>query len=50
MARNPGLACLSEGLRAFFKTMKQAVQPAIQRSGNELSDRMRQLAPVDEGS
>lgn len=40
---------LSRRLSAIPKRVKQAVQPALRQSGEELVRTMRQLAPVDTG-
>lgn len=40
---------LRRRLEAIPTGIKEAVQPALLRSGEELSARMKQLAPVDEG-
>lgn len=40
---------LTRRLEAIPREVKEAVQPALQRSGDELADQMRQLAPEDEG-
>ncbi|GAB1581731.1 HK97 gp10 family phage protein [Phyllobacterium phragmitis] len=41
---------LKKRLAAIPKAVKQAVQPALIQSGNELADRMRALAPEDTGA
>jgi HK97 gp10 family phage protein len=50
MATSPQLARLQARLDAIPKAVKDAVQPALLKSGNELADRMRQLAPEDTGA
>lgn len=40
---------LEHRLAAIPKQVKDAVQPALLRSGNEMADLMRQLAPEDTG-
>lgn len=49
MAKNAQLARLQKRLDAIPKRVKQAVQPALRQSGEELVRTMRQLAPVDTG-
>lgn len=50
MARSPDLARLSRRLEAIPKEVREAVQPAIAKSADELVSRMRQLAPEDSGA
>lgn len=40
---------LRRRLTAIPKAVKEAVEPALMKSGEEIADRMRALAPVDEG-
>jgi HK97 gp10 family phage protein len=40
---------LQRRLDAIPKGVREAVQPALLRSGNELAGRMKQLAPVEDG-
>lgn len=47
--KNPGLIRLQQRLAAIPEAVKEAVQPALQKSGDELADRMRALAPRDTG-
>ncbi len=49
MARSRDLARLSARLEAIPKAVREAIQPALGSSGEELADAMRALAPVDEG-
>jgi HK97 gp10 family phage protein len=49
MARSAQLARLQKRMAAIPKAVKEAVQPALQKSGQELVSRMQQLAPVDTG-
>lgn len=44
------MARLSARLAAVPKSVKEAVQPALHKSGDELATRMRQLAPEDTGA
>ncbi|SEB43403.1 phage protein, HK97 gp10 family [Nitratireductor aquibiodomus] len=50
MAKNPGLTRLQKRLDAIPRAVKQAVQPALKTSGDELAHRMRALAPEDTGA
>lgn len=43
------LARLLKRLEAIPREVEKTVTPALQKSGNELADRMRSLAPEDEG-
>ncbi|WP_343039066.1 HK97-gp10 family putative phage morphogenesis protein [Propylenella binzhouense] len=47
--KNPGLARLEKRLAAIPEAAKEAVKPALIKSAEELADRMKRLAPVDEG-
>ncbi|MDX6806430.1 HK97-gp10 family putative phage morphogenesis protein [Terrihabitans rhizophilus] len=49
MAKSPGLARLEKRLAAIPVEVKRAIEPALQKSGDELVARMKLLAPVDEG-
>jgi HK97 gp10 family phage protein len=49
VARSAQLARLQARLDAVPTAVKEAVQPALIKSGDELARRMRQLAPEDEG-
>lgn len=40
---------LKRRLAAIPKTVREAVAPALMKSADEIANRMRQLAPVDEG-
>lgn len=40
---------LKRRLEAIPANVKEAVRPALQKSADELADRMRSLAPVDQG-
>lgn len=50
MARSTQLARLEKRLAAVPKAVKEAVQPALQKSGQELVSTMRKLAPEDTGA
>ncbi|WP_034996442.1 HK97-gp10 family putative phage morphogenesis protein [Beijerinckia mobilis] len=41
---------LTKRLEAIPKAVKNAVQPSLQKSGNELADMQKHLAPVDTGA
>lgn len=43
------LARLTRRLEAIPKAVREAVQPALRKSGDELVERMRQLAPEETG-
>lgn len=43
------LARLTKRLEAIPREVKEAVVPALMKSGEELADQMRNLAPEDEG-
>lgn len=43
------LARLNARMKAIPKNVREAVQPALKASGDELAGRMRQLAPEDTG-
>ena len=49
MQRDGGLKRFQERMRAIPKEVREAVKPALMRSGNELAGSMKALAPVDEG-
>jgi len=49
MAKNNGLTDLNRRMKAIPKAVRQAVQPALVQSGNELASRMKTLAPVRTG-
>lgn len=50
MAKSPQLSRLTKRLQAIPVAVKQAVQPALVQSGEELAQRMRHLAPEDTGA
>lgn len=50
MARSPQLARLTRKLEAIPEAVRQAVAPALEKSGNELVGTMRHLAPEDTGA
>jgi HK97 gp10 family phage protein len=50
MAQSDQLRRLSRRLEAIPKAIREAVQPALIKSGTELVDMMRHLAPVDTGA
>lgn len=50
MARSPQLARLQQRLDAIPKSVREAVRPALTKSGEELVAAMRQLAPEDTGA
>lgn len=50
MARSAQLERLSKRLEAIPKAVKEAVLPALIKSGEELVGTMKQLAPVDTGA
>jgi HK97 gp10 family phage protein len=49
MAKNKSLARFEQRLKAIPEAVRESVLPAIMRSAEELADRMRHLAPEDEG-
>ena len=49
MRRDGGLKRFQERMRAIPKEVREAVKPALMKSGNELAGAMKALAPVDEG-
>jgi HK97 gp10 family phage protein len=49
MAKNKSLARFEKRLKEIPQAVREAVLPAILRSAEELADRMRSLAPEDEG-
>lgn len=49
MVKSPSLARLQARLEAIPRRVKEAVKPALEKSGKELADGMRALAPEDEG-
>jgi HK97 gp10 family phage protein len=49
MAKNKSLARFEKRLKEIPQAVREAVLPAILRSAEELADRMRCLAPEDEG-
>jgi HK97 gp10 family phage protein len=49
MAVSPQVARLQRRLEAIPKSVREAVQPSLVQSGEELARMMRQLAPEDEG-
>ncbi|MDF1600165.1 HK97 gp10 family phage protein [Mesorhizobium sp. YIM 152430] len=49
MAVSPQIARLQRRLEAIPKSVREAVQPSLVQSGEELAGLMRQLAPEDEG-
>jgi HK97 gp10 family phage protein len=50
MAQSDQLSRVQARLAAIPKAVKAAVQPALQKSGGELVDHMKQLAPVETGA
>lgn len=48
MAKSPQLERLNKRLEAIPKAVREAVQPALQKSGSELVGSMQHLAPVSE--
>lgn len=50
MARSPQLDRLLKRLDAIPQAVKDAIKPALIKSGDELVDRMKALAPVDTGA
>jgi HK97 gp10 family phage protein len=50
MARSAQLARLQKRLDAIPREVKAALRPALERSGDELVQTMRQLAPEDTGA
>ncbi len=49
MSSSPQIARLQRRIEAIPNEVRKAVQPALERSGEELADMMRTLAPEDEG-
>ncbi|MEX0408558.1 HK97-gp10 family putative phage morphogenesis protein [Aquibium sp. LZ166] len=49
MAVSPQVARLQRRIEAIPQEVRKAVLPALERSGEELADTMRTLAPEDEG-
>ena len=49
MAKNASLKNFEKRMKAIPEAVREAVLPAIMRSADELADRMRHLAPEDEG-
>lgn len=49
MPRDGGLKNFQERMRAIPKEVREAVKPALVKSGEELAGSMRALVPVDEG-
>lgn len=49
MAYSKQIQRFQERLEAIPKSVREAVQPALVKSADELADQMRKLAPVDEG-
>lgn len=49
MAVSPQIARLQRRMEAIPKSVREAVQPSLVTSGEELAGLMRQLAPEDEG-
>lgn len=47
--RNPSLARVNARLAAIPDAVKKALLPALAKSGDELADTVRGLAPVDQG-
>ena len=50
MATSPQLARLQKRLDAIPKSVREAVRPALTKSGEELTAAMRRLAPEDTGA
>ena len=49
MANDGGLSRVQQRMAAIPSRVKEAVQPSLAKSGNELADAMRVLAPEDSG-
>lgn len=49
MTDDGGLSRFRKRMNAIPQAVRQAVVPALQKSGDEMADMMRQLAPVDQG-
>ncbi|MDI7864090.1 HK97 gp10 family phage protein [Rhizobiaceae bacterium n13] len=49
-ANDGGLARFQQRMRAIPKAVREAVQPALVKSGEDLSGTMQRLAPVDTGA
>ena len=49
MAQNSGLKRWQERMEAIPKEVRKAVQPALEKSAEEMASSMRTLAPEDEG-
>jgi len=50
MASDNGLARFNQRMAAIPKEVREAVKPALEKSGDELADAMRTLAPQDTGA